>query len=148
MNSSFDRFVMYFANFFYKKFWRVLRRLEHGKLVDGKQIRLGYNSGLGKNCEINGPVEIGDNLMMGPDVIIYTENHEFSRKDIPMNQQGGSGVKKVKIGNDVWIGARVIILPGVKIGDGAIVGAGSVVTKSVPSYAIVAGNPARLIRYR
>ena len=52
------------------------------------------------------------------------------------------------IGNDVWIGQRVIILPGVRIGDGVIIGAGAVVTKDVPDYAVVAGNPARIIKYR
>lgn len=57
-------------------------------------------------------------------------------------------VKRVHIGHDVWIGHSAIILPGVQIGDGAVVGAGAVVTKPVPPYAIVAGNPARLIRYR
>lgn len=56
--------------------------------------------------------------------------------------------RKVTIGNDVWIGQRVMIMPGVTIGDGSIVGAASVVTKDVPDYAIVAGNPARIIRYR
>ena len=56
--------------------------------------------------------------------------------------------ERVKIGNDVWIGWNVTILPGITINDGSIVGAGSVVTKNVPSYAIVAGNPARIIRYR
>ena len=57
-------------------------------------------------------------------------------------------VKRVVVGNDVWIGRSAIILPGVVIGDGAVVGAGAVVTKSVPPYAIVAGNPAKLIRFR
>jgi chloramphenicol O-acetyltransferase type B len=56
--------------------------------------------------------------------------------------------RRVSIGHDVWLGRSVIVLPGVTIGDGAVVGAGSVVTKEVPPYAIVAGNPARLIRYR
>ena len=59
-----------------------------------------------------------------------------------------SPYKKTKIGNDVWIGNRAIILQGVTVGNGAVIGAGSVVTKDVPPYAVVAGNPARLIRYR
>jgi acetyltransferase-like isoleucine patch superfamily enzyme len=57
-------------------------------------------------------------------------------------------VRRVTIGSDVWIGRSAIVLPGVQIGDGAVVGAGAVVTKAVPAYAIVAGNPARIIRYR
>ena len=65
-----------------------------------------------------------------------------------MCKQGSTEERPVVIGNDVWIGGRVIILPGVKIGDGAIVGAGSVVTRDVSEYDIVAGNPARVIKNR
>jgi len=65
-----------------------------------------------------------------------------------MMEQGFSEERPVVIGNDVWIGDRVMILPGIQIGNGAIVGAGSVVTHSIPDYAIAAGNPARIIKYR
>ena len=85
---------------------------------------------------------------MGPDVQIYTRNHRYDRIDIPMYEQGESEIKEVKIGNDVWIGARSIILPGVTIGDGAVIAAGSIVTKDVESYAVVGGNPAKIIKYR
>jgi len=67
---------------------------------------------------------------------------------IPMNRQGWSEDRPVCIEDDVWIGSRVILLPGVRIGKGSIVGAGSVVTRDVEPYAIVAGNPARKIRSR
>ena len=86
--------------------------------------------------------------MMGPHCTIYIRNHAFDRLDIPMCEQGFQSEKPIVIGNDVWIGGHVIILPGVQIGNGAIVGAGAVVTKNVPDYAIVGGNPARIIRYR
>ena len=114
----------------------------------GKGIAIGDNSGLGINCSVRGPLVIGDNVMMGPDVIILTNSHNTSRTDIPMCQQGAFPKKKVTIGNDVWIGTRVIILPGVVIGDGAIVGAGAVVTKDIPSFAVCGGVPARVIKYR
>lgn len=109
---------------------------------------IGNNSGLGEFSEIYGDVRIGNDVMMGTNCIIYSRNHAFERTDIPMVQQGFSEVKPVVISDDVWIGGRVTILPGVNVGTGAIVGAGSVVTKDVPPYAIVAGNPACVIRYR
>lgn len=114
----------------------------------GKGIRIGNNSGLGVNCSVRGPLDIGENVMMGPDVIIMTSIHNTTNVNVPMNQQGFLPNKKVIIGNDVWIGARVIILPGVKIGNGVIIGAGGVVTKDIPDYAVVAGVPAKIIRYR
>lgn len=109
---------------------------------------VGDRSGVGINANLHGKVTIGNDVMMGPDCIIYTVNHEFSRLDMPMVLQGFSEAKEVIIGNDVWIGGRVIILPGVTIGDGAVVGAGAVVTKDVPPMAVVGGNPAKIIKYR
>ena len=111
-------------------------------------LSIGDNSGIGEFSEIYGEVTIGSDVMMGTNCIIYSRNHAFARLDIPMWQQGFSNSKPVIIGNDVWIGGRVTILPGVNIGNGAIIGAASVVTKDVPSYAIVGGNPARIIKYR
>ncbi len=113
----------------------------------GANISIGANSGIGINCKVRGPLTIGENVMMGPDCVILTSTHNFERTDIPMIAQGGA-VKKVTIGNDVWIGTRAIILPGVTIGNGVIIGAGAVVTKDVPDYAIVGGVPARVIRLR
>ena len=109
---------------------------------------IGHNSSIGANSIIGRGTAIGDNVMMGPECYIYTRNHAFSRTDIPMREQGLQDFKPVTIGNDVWIGARVTILPGVKIGNGCIIGAGSVVTKDIPDYAIGGGNPARVIRFR
>lgn len=109
---------------------------------------LGDNSGIGIRAQINGKVVIGKNVMMGPDVCIYARNHAFDRTDIPMNLQGFAPEKPVVIEDDVWIGAKVIILPGVHIGTGAVIGAGAVVTKDVPDYAIVGGNPARILKMR
>ena len=83
----------------------------------GGGIVIGNGSGIGINCKVHGPLCIGDNVMMGPDVVILTHTHNFDRVDIPMGQQG-SRVAKVTIGNDVWIGMRSIIMPGVTIGKG------------------------------
>ena len=114
----------------------------------GDGLSIGNNSGLGINCKVRGPLEIGDNVMMGPDVVIMTNSHNFERIDIPMNIQGSAVPKRVVIGNDVWIGTRVIILPGVAIGNGAVIGAGAVVTKDIPDMAVAAGCPAKVIKYR
>lgn len=84
---------------------------------------------------------------MGPDVVILTHTHNIDRVDIPMGKQG-SRVARVIIGDDVWIGMRSIIMPGVKIGNGAVIGAGAVVTKDVPDFAIVGGVPAKIIKFR
>ena len=121
--------------------------LEKGAMITSS-MEIGTNSGIGINAKIHGKVIVGENVMMGPDCIIYTTNHKFDRLDIPMREQGFSKEKPVFIGNDVWIGGRVTILPGVHIGNGAIIGAGSVVTKDVPEFAVVGGNPAKIIKYR
>ena len=114
----------------------------------GANIRLGDRSQLGHCSRIDHDVEIGNDVMMGPDVVIMSISHETARPGIPMIRQGAVQRKPVRIGNDVWIGTRAIILPGVHIFDGAIIGAGSVVTRDVPALAVVGGAPARVIKYR
>lgn len=106
------------------------------------------NSGIGKDSNLYGAVFIGNDVMMGPHCTIYTQNHSYKEINRPMNKQGFSEEKPVFIGNDVWIGGHVIILPGVNVGNGSIIGAGSVVTRDVPDYAIVGGNPAQIIKFR
>jgi maltose O-acetyltransferase len=114
----------------------------------GRNIHIGQNSGIGIRCVVPSDIKIGDDVMMGPDSIFYAANHEFNRTDIPMNKQGNMEREQITIGNDVWIGGRVIVLPGKAIGDGVIVGAGSVVTKDLEPFGIYGGNPARLIKKR
>ena len=114
----------------------------------GNTIRIGDHSGIGVDAWIRADLTVGNHVMMGPRVVIYGRYHKFDRIDVPMREQGMGEYRPIVIGDDVWIGAGSIILQGVRIGMGAIVGAGSVVTKDVPPYAIVAGNPARVIRSR
>lgn len=123
--------------------------IEHGAdFGSGKGIRLGDRSGLGVNCRVGGPLDIGNDVMMAPGVIILTQNHRFDDPDVPMIDQGYAPGQGVVIEDDVWLCTNAIILPGCHLGKGSIVAAGAVVTKDVLPYAIVAGNPAKLIRYR
>lgn len=121
--------------------------IEHGATFSNK-LSIGDNSGVGVNCVLSGEISIGKYVNMGPEVYIYTTNHEHSRTDIPMQEQGYTKSKPVIIGDDVWIGSRVTILPGVHIGNGAIIGASAVVTHNVEPYTIVGGNPAKLLKKR
>ena len=121
--------------------------IEHNALFSRK-VSLGDYSGIGVNAKIYGTCIIGDFVMMGEDCTIITRNHKFDRTDIPMMEQGFEEERPVHIGNDVWIGDRVMIMPGVHIGDGSVIGAGAVVTGDIPPYSIAVGVPARVIRSR
>lgn len=112
------------------------------------KCRIGNHSGIGQNAYIGITVSIGNDVMMGSDCLMLTRNHNFSDIERPMRLQGYAEEKPISIGDDVWIGSRVIILGGVRIGNHCIIGAGSVVTHDVNDYEIVAGNPAKVIRNR
>lgn len=113
-----------------------------------RSVIIGDESGIGKNSVVGAYITIGKYVMMGPECFIYTRNHAYSRTDIPMCKQGFSEYRPVTIGNDVWIGARVTILPGVSIGNGGVIAAGSVVTGHIPDYAVAAVIPTRVKKYR
>lgn len=114
----------------------------------GQEVALGSRSGIGINCELHGPIAIGDNVMMAPEVVIYTKNHQIARTDLPMNLQGESLPAPVVIKDDVWIGRRCMIMPGVTIGEGSVIAAGAIVTKDIPPYSIAGGVPAKVIKKR
>lgn len=111
-------------------------------------IEIGDNSSIGVRAELIGNVKIGKNVMMGPEVIFYTQNHKFNDKDRTIIEQGYDIEKQIVVEDDVWIGRRVIILPGVTIKKGTVIGAGSIVTKTFPEYSVIAGNPAKVIKIR
>ncbi len=121
--------------------------VENGAVFSSKVVA-GECSNIGIKAFIQGKTIIGKYVMMGPECIIYTFNHETGRTDIPMCEQGFRDEKEVIIGDDVWIGARVIILPGVHIGNGTIIGAGAVVAKDIPDYSVAVGNPAVVVKKR
>ena len=108
---------------------------------------VGNRSELGTRCLIQANVHIGDDVIMGPDVKIYSRNHKYDRLDLPISQQG-KNYYQTYVGNDVWIGANVIITAGCKIGNHAIIAAGAVVTQDIPDFAITGGVPAKIIKYR
>lgn len=121
--------------------------IEQNALFSPK-VSLGDYSGIGINAKIYGACSIGTHVMMGTDVTIISRNHRYDDTSIPMMYQGFEQEKPVVIGNDVWIGDRAVIMPGVRIGDGCIIAAGAVVTHDVPDYAVVGGVPAKIIKMR
>ena len=121
--------------------------IEKGAYFSSK-VSLGDNSGIGLNARIHGTCTIGANVMMGENCTIICRNHRHDKTDIPMMEQGFSEEQPVVIEDDVWIGDRVTILPGVHIGKGSVIGAGAVVTKNIPPYSIAAGVPAKVLRSR
>ena len=110
-------------------------------------LKIGDGSGVGINSEIYGDVTIGNNVMMGPEVVIYTSNHKHELSEIPFGRQGFDEVKPVVIGNNVWIGRRVMFMAGSGCGNNVIISAGSVVTKKFPSNVIIGGVPAKIVKY-
>lgn len=140
------RIRFFFASRFVKRCGKNVN-FEHGAHFDS-DLTIGDFSGVGIDCNVGGSVTIGDHVMMGPECVLLSHNHRFDRLDIPMCQQGFSEEQPIHIGNDVWIGTRAIILPGVMVGDHSVVGAGAVVTKDVPPYAVVGGVPAKILKMR
>jgi len=116
-------------------------------IANGKRIAIGGGCRINENVYMEN-VKIGEDVLIAPGVSMLSRMHEFSRTDIPMSLQGYREEETIVIGNDVWLGRNVIVLPGVKVGTGAIVGAGALVNKNVPDYAIVGGVPAKVIRSR
>ena len=119
--------------------------ISHGFHCDfGCNIHLGDNFYAGYNCTMldYAEITIGDNCLIGPNVGLYTTYHNLT----PEGRCKTGKAKPIKIGNNVWIGGHSCILAGVTIGDGAVIGAGSVVKNDVKPYTLVAGNPAKFIK--
>ena len=111
----------------------------------GFNVSVGKNFYTNHNCTIldGAPVTFGDNVFIAPNCVISTAGHAI---DSEQRSRGLEIARPIRVGNNVWIGANVSILPGVTIGDNTIIGAGSVVNKDIPAGVIVVGNPCRVIR--
>lgn len=118
-------------------------RANHGEINIGSQVGIGEGSYVGGD----GGIEIGDYCLLARNVVLLTGNHVFEDPSIPISYQG-TELKSVTINEDVWLGAHVIVLPGVNIGKGCVIGAGSVVTKDIEEYSIAVGVPAKVIGKR
>lgn len=114
-----------------------------------ENVKLGNNLIFNRNVSITARsgVSLGNDVLLGPNVVINDSNHLFKDRDKPITTQGHTA-EEIVIEDDVWIAANSVILKGVHIGKGAVVAAGSVVTKDVPPYTVVAGVPARKIKNR
>jgi len=113
-----------------------------GAWFDGRgNLKLGAHSAINQNCHLDnrGPIEIADYVSISSEVYILTADHDVMVEGLP------GRVRPVKIERDVFVGTRAIILPGVTLGEGCAVGAGSVVTKDVPPFTVVGGIPAKVI---
>ena len=119
------------------------------RLISTENISIGSNCNFARDVFITGGggVTIGDWVGFGPGTKVWSINHRFDDPDRPWLLQGHE-LKPVVIEDDVWLGANVFVSPGVTIGRGAIVSAGAVVNKNIPSFALVSGNPGRVIGWR
>ena len=121
------------------------------RIIQPFKCDYGFNVHAGKNFFANcnlvildaAPVTFGDNVFVGPNCGFYTAGHPL---DVMQRNQGLEFARAITVGNDVWIGGNVCVLPGVTIGDGCVIGAGSVVTRDIPPHTIAMGNPCRPVR--
>jgi len=116
------------------------------RLVGDPIIEIGDNFYLNVGCHLLGEIYIGNDVIVGPKTIIWGRDHGIARNELIRQQLHRK--EPIVIGNDVWIGANVTVLKGVRIGDGAVIGAGSVVTKDIPDYCVAVGNPAKVVKKR
>ena len=148
MISIYKKFISLFYLVFYRKILKnTCKPKINGKVRLSGVIKFGKNNHLnGAELQGHGGIIIGDNFHSARGLIILTQNHNWKGEALPYDN---TVIKKqVNIGDNVWIGMNVIILPGVKIGEGCIIQAGSVVSKNIPDLAIAGGNPATVISYR
>lgn len=155
-SSTFWQVFRDFIRIVRRKFWIFVLGLRnvHSTFLSGGYSSISKDfcaeaySYVGPGCLISSGVKIGRYTMIGPRVMIVGNDHIYKNTGVPIVFSGRPEFKYTIIGSDVWVGAGVIIMCGLKIGDGAIIAAGSVVTKNIPPYAVVGGIPAKFIKFR
>lgn len=113
----------------------------------GDRLLLEGDVFISQHCTVSGSVRIGRGTLIGGFVTIIDANHRFDNTEVPIRAQGGESAA-IDIGEDVWIGSNAVILPGVMIGDHAVIAANATVTRDIPAWAVAAGTPARVLRDR
>jgi len=108
-------------------------------------VHIGNNSRIGMGNVVIGPVTIGNNVILAQNIVMSGLNHNYTNIDIPIYLQGET-VAAITIEDDCWIGANAVITAGVTIGKHSVIAGGAVVTKNIPPYSVVVGNPARIIK--
>lgn len=155
-NLPHGRFSNYFNNirvFYMTYVLKVMKKSKSARfhnniyISNTRNLSIGYDSEINENVFIQGAV-IGNNVQIAPNVAIMNASHNYNSTSISIKFQGDTPISNPIIEDDVWINRNAIILKGIKIGKGAIVGAGAVVTKDVKSYTVVGGVPAKFIKNR
>ena len=157
----FSIFPLTFGNYTRKLFYRfVLKKCgnnfktglrikiqEPGNIQIGDNVGFNYGIWIAANKNPKGKIVIGNNVLIGPYTILHSGNHKFKDPNILINKQGFE-FDEIVIEDDVWIAARCTILSGVTIGRGSVIAAGSVITKDIPPFSVVAGVPGKIISKR
>lgn len=118
---------------------------DQGSIHIGSKTSFNINSQV--NASVGGAIHIGNNCLIGPNVVIHSSNHRYGSRDIPIREQGHD-FADIYIEDNVWLGANVIVLAGVRIGQGSVVAAGAVVNKDVPEFSVMGGVPAKILKSR
>ncbi len=135
-------------HFYYRKILRIklgrYSSIHMGVFINKNNIVIGENCAINRKCYLDGRggIYIGDNVSISPEVQLITADHDIDSEYFEYNE------RPIYINDYVWIGTRAIILPGVTIGKGSVIAAGSVVTKDVPPYCVYGGVPAKYIKKR
>ena len=113
----------------------------------GKGLKIGKNTAIGRFSEFgaSGGIEIGNDVIMGSYISFHSENHNFKNKNLLIREQGVTS-KGIKLGNNIWVGAKVTFLDGCEIGDNSVIAAGAVINGKFPANSVIGGVPAKIIK--